>query len=184
MSTVRRVALSVLVAALMAGVGAVGGFVVHWYVLQPSDDELHDEVAEVTPEDLTIVSEPAITGRWAPSLERGWLHWEAVADGHLTAAAVARHMEGAGWEPEPPRQTRSVQHLVATKGSLYLSARLSPAPDEEGTDVGFTITRRPYPISLGTSMVLGAGLGALVGGALGWFRPHSGEGGNAARGQR
>lgn len=170
-TTVWRVALVALVALLMAGAGAVGGFAVHWYVLQPSDDELREHVTEVTPDGAVILGEPTITGAWAPSFERGSLHWEAFADGRLSVAAVAQRLEEAGWTPGPPRQTHSVQELAATKGPLRLDVSLSPVLDAERTDVGLTITRRPHPISLGMAVALGAGLGALVGAVLGWFGP-------------
>lgn len=171
MRTFRRVALSVLVAALMAGLGAVGGFVVHWYVLQPSDDELREHVAEVTPDGLTIVSVPTVTGRSAPLLERGDLHWEvAVAEG-LPVEVVSSHVEGAGWDVEVVRRQGSATYLGATKGPMHLRVWFASPGEDDSATIGFTLRRRAYPISLGMSVALGAGLGALMGGALGWFGP-------------
>lgn len=167
-STLRRVLVAVLLAALMAGAGAVAGFALHWNVLQPSDDELRDEVARVTPDNLVIVGEPAITGRWVLSFDRGSLHWDAVGEGRLTASAFARHLEAAGWQPSLT-PVRVGERLVATKGAMSLSVSLSPSVDGDGTDASIAVTRRPYPLSLGAASGIGAGLGAIVGSALGWF---------------
>lgn len=170
MSTTRRVVLAAVVALLMAAVGAVGGFAVHWFVLSPTDDELRNEVAKVTPDGLTIVGEPTITGRWAPSLERGDLHWELAPD-PLPAAAVSSRLDEAGWDMEYIRPQGSSTYLGATKGPMHLTVRFASPGDDGSAAISFTLGRRDSPISSGTAVALGAGLAALMGGALGWFGP-------------
>lgn len=170
MSTFQRVVLAAVVALLMAGAGAVGGFALHWFVLSPSDDELRGEVAKVTPDGLTIVGVPTITGKWAPSLERGDLHWE-LAPAPLSAAAVSSHLDEAGWDVEYIRPEGSSTYLGATKGPMHLRVRFASPEDDGSAAIGFTLRRRDYPISSGTVVALGSGLAALMGGALVWFGP-------------
>lgn len=169
MSTVRRAAVAAVVALLVAGTGGLGGFAVHWFVLSPTDDELRAEVAEITPDGLTIVGEPTITGEWAPSLERGDLHWE-LAPGGPEVTVLRSHLEEVGWDVDDAQPRGSSTYLRAAKGPMHLTVRFASTGDD-GSVVGFTLGRRAYPISSGTTVALGAAVGALLGGAIGWFGP-------------
>jgi hypothetical protein len=54
---------------------------------------------------------------------------------------------------------------------MHLTVRFASPGDDGSAAISFTLGRRAYPISSGTAVALGAGLGALMGGALVWFGP-------------
>ncbi len=162
---VRRVALSVLVAVLLAAAGAVGGAAFHRYEVQPSDDELVAQAREIDVPGLVADSEPAVVGRFTPTLTRGSVLLDATADAGLDGAAVATALEAQGWGGVEVTTSKRSQVVTASRGAVDLDVRLWLEPG--GADVTLELSRGDASPPLVVTVLLGAALGAAVGALLG-----------------
>ena len=162
---VRRVVVSVLVAALLAAAGAAGGAAFHRYEVQPSDDELVAQAREIEVPGLVADGEPAVVGRFTPTLTRGSGLLDATADAGLDGAAGATALEAQGWGGVEVTTSKRSQVVTASRGAVELYVRVWLEP-QRGAEVTVELTRGDASPSLVVTVLLGAGLGAAVGALL------------------
>jgi len=158
-----RAALVTLLALALAGVGAAGAAALHWYVVQPSDDDLRAVAAGMTPDGFRDLDEPGVSGAWPVGFERGELHWDAVSDDQVTVDDVAAGMDAAGWTVDVDRGREAID---ASRGPYVAGVNLGTA-DGGGTSASISVGRGETEPSLTLTVALGAALGAVVGVLLG-----------------
>ncbi|MBO0898743.1 hypothetical protein J1G44_07110 [Cellulomonas sp. zg-ZUI199] len=152
-------AVVVLLALVLAGVGGVGGAVVHWFVVQPSDDELRAAAADLPLHGFRDVGGRGISGRWAPSFDRGSLHWDAVSESVVTTWDVADALRDEGWTVEDPGDGGVVH---GRRDRVVVDVRPWGLEDG-GTTASIAVGRGDVPPSPGLTAALGAAVGALLG---------------------
>jgi hypothetical protein len=160
--------VTLLLGLVLAGVGAVAGTAFHWFVIEPSDDELLSAAEEVRLTGYTG-DEPALDAFWAPSMTRGSAHWDTVSDGPLDAEAVAADLSDAGWTitGTEPGATNATARVHAVDGRLAAGVFLSSDPDG-GTHASISVSRRTLPPTLTACVLVGTLVGAAGGSWLGW----------------
>lgn len=184
----RRGAVALLAAAL-AVAGALLGGAVHWWGVQPSDDELVTTARSVHLPGFTGADEPRVTGAWAPSFDRGVVHWDASATTPLAEAAVGvgAALEEQGWTLARQAVGERSGDVVAARGGLVLTLHLRAASASE-TEASVELRRGPTTLGLSALAVGGAVVGAVMGVGLGALlrnRRHGGwhPGGTVDRGR-
>ncbi len=166
MRTLRCVALTVLLALVLGAAGALGGAAFHWYVVQPSDEELLAVAREVDLEGLGPMRPLVIAGKWAPSLDRGRVMWDAESDGAHSRADVIAELDAEGWTVDRVAERGAADLVSASRDGVELDVRLR-ASDWGGTEATVSLARGHAVPSLTATVVLGAVAGALAGVALG-----------------
>lgn len=170
-----RAVLVVLVALVAGAIGASGAYAFHWQVIQPSDTELLAVAPELTPPGFVVDWGPDVSGKWAPSLDRGYVEMDVSSDDLVTIETIAADLVGAGWVTHPVSTGNHIDQLSATKDGLWLNVSRStgrggigskPTKSEEGTSVEFTVERDTQTPSLTTTVWLGTLLAAGLGGAI------------------
>lgn len=157
MTPARRTALTVLLAVAFSAVGALAGAGLHWFVVQPSDDELLAVAREVDLAGVVPSSGPVVTGRWAPSFDRGLVVAEGRAE--VNAPEVAADLEADGWTVDEVAERGAAQTVSASRGGVDIDVHL------RGGEATVRLTRGDVVPSLAVAVLLGAVVGA-VGGAL------------------
>ncbi|MDM8084502.1 hypothetical protein QUV83_06990 [Cellulomonas cellasea] len=177
MSTPRRVALTVLLTVVLGAAGALGGVAFHWYVVQPSDEELLAASREVDLGGLSPTTTPVITGRWAPSLARGAAEWSASSGDVDSLVDVVDDLEAEGWTVDRVVGQGAMGRVHASRGGVDVGVWLR-ASDEGGAEATVALARGNAVPSLTVTVVLGAVAGALAGVTLGLAvrRPRGGPG--------
>ncbi|MDM8084505.1 hypothetical protein QUV83_07005 [Cellulomonas cellasea] len=107
-----------------------------------------------------------ITGKWAPSLDRGRVMWDAESDGAHSGADVMAELEAEGWTVDRVAERGAADLVSASRDGAELDVRLR-ASDGGGTEATVSLARGHAVPSLTTTIVLGAVAGVLVGVALG-----------------
>lgn len=164
----------VVVGALVAGVvGAIGATVLHWHVIEPSDAELLSATVEPTPPGFAVDWGPTVSGKWAPSFDRGHVRLGMSSDDDVTIDAVRDDLVATGWESNEPERGRTIDTLFASKDGLLLVVNrfvnqnedaAEAAMDESATKIEMTLQRgSPTPslaltIAIGTTLAFGAGV--------------------------
>ena len=162
----RRAALSVLFAVLLAAVGAAAAYAFHWYVVQPSDGELLAQARQIELPGLVTDGDPAVSGKWAPSFDRGSVVFDATADATVDGAVVRTALEAQGWEGVEVQTGAMSQTVTAARGAIDLDARVWP-PDAGVVDVTVELMRGDSVPSLSVTVLLGACLGVVAGAWIG-----------------
>ncbi len=163
---VRRVAVGVLFSVLLAAVAAVGAYAFHWYVVQPSDDELVAHARQIELAGLVADGEPVVSGKWAPSFDRGSVVVDATADPTVDGAVVRTALEAQGWEDAEVQTGARSQIVTASRGGVDLAIRVW-SPEGGVVDVTAEVTRGDSSPSLAVTVLLGAGLGVVAGAWIG-----------------
>ncbi len=166
MSPLRRAARCILVAVLLAGAGAVGGLALHWYVVQPTDAELIAMARGIDIDGLVTSGEPVVSGRWAPSFDRGGVLVGAASGAEVSGAGVAATLEAQGWEVHDVSVRTSSQTVHASRGGVDVDVHMREG-EAAATEATVWLSRGDGAPSLTTTVVLGAVVGALGGLALG-----------------
>jgi hypothetical protein len=152
-----------LTCLLGAVVGIVAALLVHWFVVQPSDDELLAVAHTVVPSGFDLVGEPAISGAWAPSFTRGTAHVDATTWSRVTVDEVADELKGDGWDVEELDVSVPEGRTVGSRDGLVASVHLLPGPGDGKTRASVGVRRGPQQMSV----VIPVAAGALVGAGLG-----------------
>lgn len=163
---VRRAVLGVVLAALLAAVGATAAYAFHWYVVQPSDDELLAQARRIELPGLVIDDDPVVSGTWAPSFDRGSVVLDATADAAVDGAVVQNALQDQGWERVEVQTGGSSQTVTASRGAIDVALRVW-SPDAGVVDVTVELMRGDSHPSLSVTVLLGAGLGAVAGAGVG-----------------
>lgn len=164
MGRAARVALVVVVvvAVLCAGLGAGAAAALHWYVVQPSDDELRAVAAGLTLEGFGSTDGRDVSGAWAPSFERGEVHWDAVSERQVTVDDVADELRAQGWAVRT-RATPAGGGTVHGERGRFLTWLTLLEGADGGTRASIAVGRGPASPPLGVTVGTGAGAGAVVG---------------------
>lgn len=165
MRALRRAALIVLVAVSLAVAGALGATAFHWYVVEPSDDELRSAATGLDLGVLSAPAQPVTAEKWAPSFDRGLVLWEAEVDDTVSGADVASELAADGWEVRRVESSRGYERVAASRDGLDLGLWLN-ATTSGGTRATVTLDRGDVAPSLTVTVVAGTAVGALVGGSL------------------
>ncbi len=163
---VRRVAFGVLFSVLLAAVGAVGAYALHWYVVQPSDDELVAHARQIELPGLVPDGDPGVSGKWAPSFDRGSVVLDATADPTVDGAVVRTALEAQGWEDAEVQTGARSQIVTGSRGAVDVAIRVW-SPDEGVVDVTVEVSRGDGVPSLSVTILLVAGLGVVAGAWIG-----------------
>lgn len=163
---VRRAAICVLLAVLLGAVGATAAYAFHWYVVQPSDDELLAQARQIELPGLVTDRDPAVSGKWAPSFDRGSVVLDATADATVDGAVVRTALEAQGWEGVEVQTGVQSQTVTASRGAVDVAVR-AWSPDAGVVDVTVELMRGDSVPSLTVSVLLGAGLGVVAGAWIG-----------------
>jgi hypothetical protein len=162
-----RGALAVVCALCLAGVGAVGAVVVHWYVIQPSDDEVRAVAAGVSLDGFDDVDRSrVVSGAWAPSFERGGVHWDATSHRAVTRADLTADLRRQGWSVQWPSEAEDGARLRGERGAYYVTVSLLPG-SAGTTRASVSVGRGDVTPSLRLTIWAGVAAGALLGAALG-----------------
>lgn len=164
----RRVLLASVLALLFAGLGALAGTAVHWKVIQPSDAELLAAAREVTPSGFSATDMLGVSGQWAPSFDRGSVHWDAHSEEAFDSEAVdpAAALTSDGWQVEEVVRTGTMVEVDASRSGMLVSIRVRSAPDD-GIEASISLTRSGQAPGLSLVVAAGALLGAVGGAVLG-----------------
>lgn len=163
---VRRAALGAFFAVLVTSVGALAAYAFHWYVVQPSDDELLAHAREIEVPGLVADGEPVVVGAWAPSFDRGSVVLDATADASVDGVVVQAALTSQGWEVVELRTRGPSEIVTASRGAVDLVVRVPPPQDGVST-VTVELTRGDVSPSLTVTVLLGTGLGLAAGAWLG-----------------
>lgn len=165
----RRTVTPVLLGVLGAVAGLLAGLVLHWSVVQPSDDDLRAAARTLTPAWFAPAHEPVVTGAWAPSLDRGVVRWDATSPGSATLVSIADGLREGGWEVDDVDAASVEGEVQASRGDLVASVSLTPPRPGRPTTAVVSVGRGPQATSLRVLAVAGAlvGAGAGAGGVLG-----------------
>ena len=166
MSRGARVALVVVLALCGAALGAIGATVLHWNVVQPSDDDLRSAARGVSLSGFTTRDSMAVSGAWAPSFDRGVVHWDAVTDRAVTVDDLAAELRAEGWTVDAGQDPDGSGTLHGVRQPYYLGITLLPAKDV-GATVSVVVGRGQITPSLATSMRLGIAAGGAIGACVG-----------------
>jgi hypothetical protein len=167
MTAQRRGALSVIPAVLGvlgAFVGIAAGLWVHWYVVEPGDDELISVARALVPDGFTPVSEPGVTGQMSVLLERGSVHVDATSPQATTLGVVATGLQEKGWilreQVDPARTTGRVK---VQREDVLATVFVTDALFEDVTTASIQVSRGPTSPSLPVTVALGAAAGIALG---------------------
>ncbi len=163
MGRASRAVVPVLLGLVGAGVGLLVGLAVHWYVVEPSDDELRVVAESLTPAGFTPGSEPVVSGKWAPSFERGVMHFDATALAPVTLGTVAEGLRADGWVVRgtvDPSQVKG--EVVAERDGLVASVFVLRERTEGATMASVKLGRGPKRTAFGLTVASGALVGAGV----------------------
>lgn len=164
MGKASRSVAPVLVGFAGAALGVLAALLVHWFVIQPSDAELRDVAETLTPSGFTMIHEPVVTGKWAPSLTRGAVHVDATSPHATTLGQVAEGLRADGWDvPDGVDAAADGGRLVAPRDGLVATVSLSPASDGADSTASISVGRGPQASSLTIATVVGALIGAMFG---------------------
>ena len=175
MATGWRAALVVVVALVAGAIGATGAYAFHWHVIQPSDAELLATAPDLTLPGFVVDWGPGVSGKWAPSLDRGYVRMGVSSDGDVALETIAADLQETGWAVHTLEKGKVIDDLYADKGAVRLavtrrvdqSGPTNPAiKRKDRTIVEFMVDRGDQSPSLTTTVRLGALLAASVGGAL------------------
>lgn len=170
-----RAALVVLVALVAGAVGATGAYAFHWHVIQPSDAEILATAPELTPPGFVVDWGPDVSGKWAPSLDRGYVRMGVSSDDQVTIETIAADLLERGWATDRLDPGEHLDFLDATKDDLWLHVTRTTgqggvggqvAKRENGTSAEFTLQRGTQSPSLTTTVRLGALLAAGAGSVI------------------
>jgi hypothetical protein len=154
----------VLVGFAGAVLGVLAALLVHWFVIQPSDAELQDVAASLTPSGFTAIHEPVVSGEWAPSFTRGVVHVDATSSLAATLGEIAEGLRADGWDvPDGVDAAADGGRIVAARDGLVATVSLSPASDAADSTASISVGRGPQASSLTIATVVGAVIGALIG---------------------
>jgi hypothetical protein len=177
MGRLPRAVAPALAAVLGAVIGIVAALVLHWQVIQPSDDELLAAAEAVTPTGYAAVGQPVISGAWAPSFTRGVAHVDASTWTVVTLGEVADELRADGWEVRPVDHVAVQGDVQAQRGRLaatvYLLPREEGAPGWASISVQRSSDGPALGAAVGVGAVIGAGFGTgtvLVRRRAGWRR--------------
>lgn len=162
-----RPVLTVLLALLLAGAGAVVGAAFHWFVVDLSDGELLAVARDVQLTGYVDVHGPALDASWAPSFTRGNVHWDVTSDVPVDADTAAADLSAAGWTVTGTTTGNGTATVHAVDGRAAASVHLSPGSDG-GTRASIGVSRRSLAPALSACMLVGALVGALSGAWWGW----------------
>ena len=163
-----RPVVTVLVALLMAGVGAVLGAPFHWFVIEPSDGELLEAAERIELTGFTSATGPGLDGWFAPTLTRATVHWNATSEEPLDADRVADELAAVGWTVTGAEKVNASVTVRAVDGRTVTSVLLKPERDG-GTSASIGVSRHSLAPTLGVCVLVGALVGAVGGLLLGWF---------------
>lgn len=164
MGRASRAVVPVLLGLVGAGLGLLAGLAVHWFVVEPSDDELREIAATLNPAGFTIVGEPAVSGKWAPSFERGVIHFDATSPEPFTLGEVADGLRAGGWAVRGTVAPSDVRgRVVADRDGLVAEVfLLSSNPTERATMASVSLGRGPggalFDVTVAAGTLVGAGV--------------------------
>lgn len=154
--TKRAVGAMLALMVLFVPLGALAGVLVHWHVIQPSDEDL--EAAARTLSDSPIASEyePIASGQFAPTFTRGMVRWDVESDVLFDSVRIETAVAEAGWQVEEV----SAESLHADRGAIRLDVEWRPSG--EGWRTVVLVDRGRIVPSLTVTVIAGAVLGALA----------------------
>lgn len=163
-TSLRRAALVAMI-ALVAGVaGAVGGFAFHWYVIEPSDEEIIATTLGLAPAGFVVDWGPTVSGAWAPALERGYARMGASSDTDVAVETVVDDLVAKGWTPLGIERGEGIDIADAGKDRLGVSVRRTTGQDsalgqvaenDTKTVLVYTVGRKSNSRTLAPTVVLG-----------------------------
>lgn len=151
-----------LAGLLGALLGVVAALVVHWAVIQPSDDELRGIARTLTPSGFTLDHEPVVSGAW-PLSSRGVLHVDATSPELATLGAVADGLRAGGWWVEDVDPDDGTGYVHATRDGVRATVFLASGSGAHDTTASISVGRGPQGTSLAAAAVVGVVAGAAVG---------------------
>lgn len=137
-------------------VGALAGILVHWYVIQPSDEDLKVAARTLSDSPIAPEHEPIASGQWAPSFTRGWVRWDVESGEAPDAEQIEAAVVDAGWRVEKV----GAESLHANRGAIHLDVEWRPSGGYWSASV--LVDRGRVVPSLTVTVIAGAGLGALA----------------------